>query len=154
MLRRKSSRLRTVSDSLRSLIADMFETMDRNRGIGLAANQVGRPWRVIVIGVEDDRLAVVNPEIVKVNGAEVADEGCLSLPNWYGPVERATDVTFKGRDERGRPLRRRVQGLAARVVQHELDHLEGVIFTDRLTDRSALRFVDSRSAEAQDLHAS
>ena len=154
LLRRKSSRLRKVSSDTRRLIADMFETMDRFRGVGLAANQIGRPWRVIVLGFDDERLAVVNPQIVKASGAEVADEGCLSLPNWFGPVERATTVVFKGLNEHGQPLRRHAEGLLARALQHEIDHLDGVIFTDRLTDRDALRFVDPTSDEAQHLHAS
>ena len=154
LLRRKSSRLRKVSSDTRRLIADMFQTMDRLRGAGLAANQIGRPWRVIVLGLDGERLAVVNPQIVKASGAEVADEGCLSLPNWFGPVERATTVVFKGLDEQGEPLRRRAEGPLARALQHEIDHLDGVIFTDRLTDRDALRFVDPTSDEAQHLHAS
>ena len=154
LLRRKSSRLRSVSDDVRDLIVDMFETMDHRNGIGLAANQIGRPWRLIVVSAGDDRLAIVNPEVVKAGGTQVGDEGCLSLPNWYGPVERATQVTVKGLDERGRKLRRRVTGLAARAVLHEIDHLDGVIFTDRLTDDSKLRFVDPREAHAKGLHAS
>ena len=153
MLRRKSSRLRNVSNEVRCLVADMFETMDRYRGVGLSANQIGRPWRVIVVGIECDRFAVINPRAVEVSGAEVADEGCLSLPNWFGPVERATQVTIKGLDARGQALRRRASGLLARVLLHEIDHLDGTIFTDRLTDPAALRFVDPRSAEAQRMHA-
>ena len=86
--------------------------------------------------------------------AAVADEGCLSLPNWYGPVERATNVTVKGLDLDGKPVRRRLRDLAARVVLHEIDHLDGVIFTDRLVDPEKLRFVDPRSPEAHELRAS
>ena len=120
----------------------MFETMDAHRGTGLAAPQVGRPWRVIVADTGSERLMLVNPEIVRADGAAVADEGCLSLPNWYGPVERATDVTVKGLGLDGKPVRRRLRDLAARVVLHEIDHLDGVIFTDRLVDPEKLRFVD------------
>ncbi len=132
----------------------MFETMDHHNGIGLAANQIGRPWRLVVVNAGEDRLAIVNPEVVKAGGAHVGDEGCLSLPNWYGPVERETDATVKGLDERGRKLRCRVTGLAARALLHEIDHLDGVIFTDRLTDESKLRFADPREAQAKGLHAS
>ena len=88
------------------------------------------------------------------SGASIAEEGCLSLPNWYGPVERATDVTVKGLGLNGKPVRHRLQDLAARVVLHEIDHLDGVVFTDRLVDPEKLRFVDPRSPEAQDLRAS
>ena len=154
MLRRKASGIGRVSAGLRTFVADMFETMDAHRGTGLAAPQVGRPWRVIVADTGSERLMLVNPEIVRADGAAVADEGCLSLPNWYGPVERATDVTVKGLGLDGKPVRRRLRDLAARVVLHEIDHLDGVIFTDRLVDPEKLRFVDPRSPEAQRLRAS
>ncbi len=154
MLRRKASRVSRVSAGLRTFVDDLFDTMDANRGAGLAATQVGRPWRVIVASVGDERLALVNPEIVRASGAEVADEGCLSLPNWFGPVERATEVTVKGRSVDGASVRRRLRGLLARVVQHEIDHLDGIVFTDRLVDSQRLRFVDPRSPEASRLRAS
>ncbi len=154
MLRRKASRVRGVSAGLRTFVDDMFDTMLANRGAGLAAPQLGRPWRVIVADTGDERFALINPEVVRASGAAVAEEGCLSLPNWYGPVERATDVTVKGLGLDGKPARRRLLNLAARVVLHEIDHLDGVIFTDRLVDPEKLRFVDPRSPEAQDLRAS
>jgi len=154
MLRRKSSRLARVGDDTRRLIAAMFATMDRYGGIGLAANQIGRPWRVIVVGLDAERHALVNPAIARATGAAVAEEGCLSLPNWYGPVERATTITVKALDLRGQPVRHTFNGLLARAVQHEVDHLDGVIFTDRLTDPTALRFVDPREAAERGLHAS
>ena len=154
MLRRKASRIGRVSASLRTFVDDMFDTMQANRGAGLAAPQVGRPWRVIVADTGGERFALVNPEVVRASGSAIADEGCLSLPNWYGPVERATDVTIKGLGLDGKPVRRRLRDLAARVVLHEIDHLDGVIFTDRLVDPDKLRFVDPRSPEAQQLQAS
>ncbi len=154
MLRRKASRVRGVSAGLRTFVDDMFETMQAHRGAGLAAPQLGRPWRVIVADTGSERFALVNPEVVRASGAAVAEEGCLSLPNWYGPVERATDVTVKGLGLDGTSVRRRLRGLAARVVLHEIDHLDGVIFTDRLVDSEKLRFVDPRSQEAQELRAS
>ena len=154
MLRRKASRISRVSAGLRTFVDDMFETMQMHRGAGLAAPQVGRPWRIIVADTGCERFALVNPEIVRASGAAVADEGCLSLPNWFGPVERATDVTVKGLGLDGKSVRRRLRDLAARVVLHEIDHLDGVIFTDRLVDPEKLRFVDPRSSEAQELRAS
>ena len=154
MLRRKSSRIRSVTPGVRKMIDDMFATMDQHRAVGVAANQVGRPWRLVVVGVDDDRLALVNPEIVCSSGSEVADEGCLSRPNWFGPVKRAHEITVRALDATGKQILRDAMGLLARVIQHEIDHLDGVIFTDRLTDRDALRFVDPTSDEAQHLHAS
>ncbi len=154
MLRRKASRVRGVSAGLRTFVDDMFDTMQANHGSGLAATQVGRPWRVIVADTGSERFALINPEVVRSSGAAIADEGCLSLPNWYGPVERATDVTVKGLGLNGKLVRRRLHDLAARVILHEIDHLDGVIFTDRLADPEKLRFVDPRSPEARELQAS
>lgn len=154
MLRRKSSRIRSVTPGIRRMIDDMFATMDDHHAVGLAANQIGRPWRLVVVGVDDDRLALVNPEIVSSSGSEVADEGCLSLPNWYGPVERALSIRVRALDAQGKTLRHEATGLLARAIQHEIDHLDGVIFTDRLTDPDALRFVDPASDEARRLRAS
>ncbi len=154
MLRRKSSRIRSVTPGVRQMIDDMFATMDQHHGIGVAANQIGRPWRLVVVGVDDDRLALVNPEIVRSSGSEVADESCLSLPNWFGPVERAQAITVRALDAKGKRIRQEAAGLLARAIQHEIDHLDGVIFTDRLTDLDALRFVDPKSPEAQRLRAS
>ncbi len=154
MLRRKSSRIRSVTPGIRKMIDDMFATMDQHRGVGVAANQIGRPWRLVVVGVDDDRLALVNPEIVRSSGSEVADEGCLSLPNWFGPVERAQEIVVRALDPTGKRIRRDATGLLARAIQHEIDHLDGVIFTDRLTEPDALRFVDPNSPEAQRLRAS
>ena len=154
MLRRKASRVRGVSAGLRTFVDDMFDTMQANHGSGLAATQVGRPWRVIVADTGSERFALINPEVVRSSGSAIADEGCLSLPNWYGPVERATDVTVKGLGLNGKPVRHRLHDLAARVVLHEIDHLDGVIFTDRLVNPEKLRFVDPRSPEARELQAS
>ena len=154
MLRRKSSRIRSVTPGIRRMIDDMFATMEHHHAVGVAANQIGRPWRLVVVGVDGDRLALVNPEIVWSEGSEVADEGCLSLPNWYGPVERAVTIRVRALNAEGQPLRREATGLLARAIQHEIDHLDGVIFTDRLTDPDALRFVDPSSDEARRLRAS
>lgn len=154
MLRRKSSRVRRVTPGVRQMIGKMFATMDAHHAVGVAANQIGRPWRLIVVGVHDDRLALINPEIVRTNGFHVADEGCLSLPNWYGPVERAEKITVQAIDTKGKNFRRDAQGLLARAIQHEIDHLNGIIFTDRLLDQAALRFVDPESSEAHGLQVS
>lgn len=154
MLRRKSSRIRSVTPGVRQLIVDMFATMDQHQAVGVAANQIGRPWRLVVVGVDDERLALVNPEIVRSTGAEVADEGCLSLPNWFGPVERGKEITIRALDAEGKRIRRHAAGLLARAIQHEIDHLDGVIFTDRLVDPEGLRFVDPKAPEARGLRAS
>lgn len=122
---------------LNQLIAEMRQTMKKANGIGLAANQIGLPYCLFVAevrGVQGERkfYAVFNPEIEKV-GAEkiVAEEGCLSVPDLYGEVTRAAQVTLKGLDKNGKPIKIKAWGLLARVFQHEVDHLQGTLFIDK-----------------------
>jgi len=138
VLREKSREVRDFDDALRALVADLFETMAAYNGVGLAANQVGSAQRVFVIDLaqEDgahDRFAVVNPVLDRRSGKEKAEEGCLSMPGILEEVERATLVRMRGLDEHGRKLERTLSGFVARAVQHEVDHLDGVLFTDRLS---------------------
>ena len=137
-LREKAREVRDFDASLRSLVADLYETMAAYQGVGLAANQVGVAQRVFVVDVpqEDgshDRFAVVNPVLDQRSGKEKAEEGCLSMPGILEDVERATRVRLRGLDEQGRGIDRALSGFAARAVQHEADHLDGVLFTDRLS---------------------
>ncbi len=121
---------------LDALIAEMVETMYAREGVGLAAPQVGRNLRVFVFDVSADRnqpCAVVNPRIVERSGTQEDDEGCLSVPGLRGRVRRAARVTVEGLDPAGRPLRLEGEGLMARMFQHEIDHLDGVLFCDRLS---------------------
>ncbi|HVA25072.1 MAG TPA: peptide deformylase [Chloroflexota bacterium] len=140
VLRRKAKKASRVDDSLRRLIDDMFYTMYNNdtRGIGLAAPQVGVSIRVIVVDMQDDEhepIALVNPEIVKASQELVcAAEGCLSVPGLRGDVERHEWVTVKARDDRGHETRIRADGWFARCLQHEIDHLDGILYTDKATD--------------------
>lgn len=138
VLRRKADEVASFDESLRSLVADMFETSRAYNGVGLAANQVGVPQRVFVVDVPleggaRDRFAVVNPVLDQRSGKESGEEGCLSMPGIYEEVVRATTVRLRGFDEHGKPLERIVEGYLARAVQHEADHLDGVLFTDRLS---------------------
>ncbi len=138
VLREKAREVREFDDSLRDLVSDLFETMAAYTGVGLAANQVGVAQRVFVVDVprEDgthDRFAVVNPVLDKRSGKEKAEEGCLSMPGILADVDRATKVHLRGFDEHGQPIDRVVEGFLARAVQHETDHLDGVLFTDRLS---------------------
>jgi peptide deformylase len=138
VLRQKAKEVRAYDDSLRVLVADLFETMAAYNGVGLAANQVGVAQRVFVVDVprEDgthDRFAVVNPQISERKGKQKDEEGCLSMPGIAEDVERARDVRLRGFDENGQPIDRQVSGFLARAVQHEADHLDGVLFTDRLS---------------------
>lgn len=149
-LRKKSKKVSRFGDALKALIDDMFETMYAAHGLGLAAPQIGVLQRVFVIEMpaeheEPDeegnpgreitpaqRYVLVNPEIVKTRGEEEMDEACLSIPGYRGLVKRATDVTIKGFDADGKPVRYRGYDLLAQAFQHELDHLDGILYLDRL----------------------
>ncbi len=138
VLREKAKPVDAFDDSLRALVADLFDTMKAYNGVGLAANQVGVAQRVFVLDVPresepNDRLAIVNPVLSERSGREAGEEGCLSMPGIVEDVTRATHVRVQGFDEHGRPIDRVLEGYAARAVQHETDHLDGVLFTDRLS---------------------
>lgn len=138
VLREKALEVAGVDDSLRSLIADMRETMKAYNGVGLAANQVGVLQRVLVVDVplDDERraaLALVNPVILSRSGSETGEEGCLSIPGIFEDVTRALHIKVRGLDERGQPLAFEAEGYLARALQHEVDHLDGVLFVDRLS---------------------
>lgn len=152
VLRRKARRVTDFGSELQTLIDDMVETMRAAPGVGLAAPQVNVPLRVIVVefGSEEDEEAppklytVVNPEIVRAEGDIVNGvEGCLSIPGFVGEVERYSHITVKGQNRHGRPIRIKAQGWLARIFQHEIDHLDGILFTDR-----ALRVWQPQEGEA------
>lgn len=141
ILRRQTEPVAGIDDGVRALIADMFETMYAAEGIGLAAPQVGRSERVTVVDVEGARYALVNPAIVERGGSERGEEGCLSIPEIYGDVDRASHVVVAALDENGEEVRVEATGLLARCLQHEIDHLDGKLFIDYLSylkRRSAL----------------
>lgn len=133
VLRQTTTPVAAVTDALRQLADDMFETMYAARGIGLAAPQVGRTERLAVVDVEDEPIVMFNPEIVRTEGpAAKSEEGCLSIPEVYGDVERPSRIVvrFLGRD--GQPVEREADDLLARCIQHEVDHLDGKLFIDYL----------------------
>jgi peptide deformylase len=132
VLRQQSAEVAEVDGGVRQLIDDLFETMEAAKGVGLAANQVGVATRVAVVGVEDERLAMVNPVIVSAEGKDRAEEGCLSIPDAYGEVERADRIVLEALGRDGKPFRLEAGGLLARAIQHEVDHLDGILFVDHL----------------------
>lgn len=155
-LRQKATRVRTVDDALRKLAADMFETMLDAPGVGLAAPQVGVTRRLIVVHVpagyrdEDDpefSVTLVNPEIIRSQGREIGTEGCLSIPGWVGDVPRFDAITVKATTLENKAIRLKAFGFPARVLQHEIDHLDGILFTDRVEDRESLRMVPEEDEE-------
>ena len=132
VLRQQSDPVAAVDAEVRQLIDDLFETMDAAKGVGLAANQVGVARRVAGVGVDDARLAMVNPVLVSAEGRDRAEEGCLSIPDVYGEVARPERVVLEATGRDGQPYRLEAEGLLARAIQHEIDHLDGILFIDHL----------------------
>lgn len=135
VLRRPTTEVIEVTDELRKLIANMFETMYAAEGIGLAAPQVGRNERVAVVDVEGSKFTLINPRIISTPGIrkEKAEEGCLSIPDIYGDVERQFTVTIRASDESGNAYEATGSELLGRCFQHEIDHLDGKLFIDYLS---------------------
>ena len=133
ILRQATIPVTAVSDELRRLIANMFDTMHHARGIGLAAPQVGRTERLAVVEVDDVRLVLINPAIVERAGRAKSEEGCLSIPDIYADVERPSRVTVQALDEQFAPFEMEANELLARCIQHEIDHLDGKLFLDYLS---------------------
>lgn len=133
-LRERTRQVAQPTDELRQLVADLFETMYAAKGVGLAANQIGELDRVAVIDVGDgEPLAMVNPVIVEQSGEDAAEEGCLSIPELYEEVTRAWTVQVDAIDQDGEPIHIAAEGLKARALQHEIDHLDGILFIDRVS---------------------
>lgn len=133
VLRQKTEPVRRLTPSLLQLLDDMVETMVEADGAGLAAPQVGISKRVIVYRDENDVFELINPVIVSSRGPAVDIEGCLSFPGLYGEVPRAEHVQVTGLNREGKEIRLDAKGFLARVLQHEIDHLEGILFVDRAT---------------------
>ncbi|MEO6526410.1 MAG: peptide deformylase [Gemmatimonadaceae bacterium] len=133
ILRQATMPVTEVTDDLRRLIDDMFETMHHARGIGLAAPQVGRAERLAVVDVDDLPLVIINPEVISRAGKAKAEEGCLSIPDIYADVERAKNVVVRAMDVDGNTFEIEGSELLARCLQHEIDHLDGKLFLDYLS---------------------
>ena len=130
VLRAKARDVDVFDASLSRLLDDMLDTMYSAPGIGLAAPQIGISKRIIVLDVGDGPIRMTNPKIVEVNGEQVGLEGCLSIPGLYGDVRRHDKIVVKGQDASGRTFRVQAEGLLSRCFQHEIDHLDGKLFTD------------------------
>jgi peptide deformylase len=137
VLRRRAAEVVEIDDRLRLLVEDMFETMYEAEGIGLAGPQVGVSRRVIVVDLQQEGsepFALINPRIVESGSAtEKAEEGCLSIPGIAAAVERPARVVVEGMDVDGHPVRIEAEGLLGRCLQHEVDHLDGILFIDRIS---------------------
>lgn len=141
VLRKITTPVEEVTDEIRSLVSDMFDTMYAAEGIGLAAPQVGRTERITVMDVEGQKFALINPEIIEREGSARGEEGCLSIPEIFGEVTRSTRVIVRALNEKGEQFEAEGTELLARCMQHEIDHLDGKLFIDYLSmlkRRSAL----------------
>ncbi len=137
VLRRKTLPIKQVDDTIRDLVKDMAEVLDAERGIGLAANQVGKSVALLVIDPaaideEGDSLPLLNPKITSRSGTITDEEGCLSFPGLRLPIQRAMEIRVDAEDLSGNPIVLEARGMLARVLQHEIDHLNGILFVDRL----------------------
>jgi peptide deformylase len=144
VLRQKAKKVRTIDRSIKKLIADMCETLHADAGrVGLAANQVGVTLRVTVIGLPDEEdIILINPEIVRRKGQRLVSEGCLSIPGYIGELYRAETVTAKGLGPDGREVRIKAEGLLAQALEHETDHLNGILYIDRMENLDTLRKIE------------
>ena len=153
VLRQKAKRVTQIDRSIQKLIDDMIETMREAPGVGLAAPQVGVPLRLAVIEVDEKITVIVNPEIIKSTGEVELDEGCLSVPGFWGRLNRAERVSVKALDRHGKEQRiRDAEGLLAQALQHEIDHLDGYLYVDRMDNLDKLQRsepVRKRDADAR-----
>jgi peptide deformylase len=161
ILRTKSRRVQAVSPKMVAFAEQMLETMREANGVGLAAPQVGVLQRLFVVELPEDEendepaqtYILFNPKIIKGRGEQIGYEGCLSIPGYIGEVARHQQITLEALDEKGDPVRLRAEGYLARVFQHELDHLDGILYTDRLTDPETYQPVEAGEEEVAELEA-
>ncbi|HEV8340628.1 MAG TPA: peptide deformylase [bacterium] len=147
ILRRRARQVGRVTLGDQHLIDAMLETLHTVRGLGLAAPQVGESKRILVAEVEDRVVVLVDPTISRASGEEIDTEACLSIPGVVAPVRRALRVTVKGKNRRGRGITVQAEGLLARVLQHEIDHLDGILFLDRVEDPAAIERIRPEETE-------
>ena len=143
VLREKAKKVTSYDGSIQRLINDMVDTLDAASGVGLAANQVGVRLRIVVIQIPDeDVLILVNPEIIEKKGERLVIEGCLSIPGYQAEIKRANSVKIKARNREGKPFRLTARELKAHALEHEIDHLNGILYIDYLEDDSHLQKVE------------
>jgi peptide deformylase len=140
VLRQKAKRVTSVDKSIQKLVDDMIDTLREASGVGLAAPQVGVPLRIAVIEIPDEEvITLINPEIVKRTGERTLDEACLSIPGYQGTLTRSVQVKAKALDRNGKTIRIKGEDLLAQALEHELDHLDGILYTDHIDDPENLR---------------
>lgn len=144
VLRQKAKRVSSIDGSIQRIINDMVETMQEANGVGLAAPQVGVSLRVVVLQMPgEEPMAIINPEIVKSGGEQEVTEGCLSIPSHFGQIKRSASVIVKGQDGTGKAIRIRATGLMAEALEHEIDHLNGILYIDHIESQDKLHKVET-----------
>ncbi len=150
VLRLKAKKVSRIDGSVQRLIGDMIETMRQVNGVGLAAPQIGVPLRVIVVQMPgEEPVALINPEIVKQVGQQEVTEGCLSVPGYFGDIKRSAQVVVKGKDCHGKAVRIKAIGLMAEALEHEVDHLDGRLYIDRIESTDRLHKVEHPMLETE-----
>lgn len=140
VLRQKAKRVRSVDSLIHKLIDDMIETMHACSGVGLAAPQVGVSLKVAVIEVPGEEvITLINPEVIRRKGERIVEEGCLSVPGYKGEIKRSEMVKVKGLDRNGKEIRLKAEGLLAQALEHEIDHLNGILYIDHLESPDKLQ---------------
>ncbi|MCX6007542.1 MAG: peptide deformylase [Chloroflexi bacterium] len=143
ILRKKAKKVTDIDVSVQRLIDNMIETLDKASGVGLAANQVGVPLRVVIIHIPDkDVMVLINPEIIEKTGERLVVEGCLSIPGYQAELKRSESVRVKARDRQGKLFRKKATDLLAQAFEHEIDHLNGILYVDYLQDMNKLEKTD------------
>ncbi|UOO38224.1 peptide deformylase [Oscillospiraceae bacterium CM] len=138
LLRKKAEKVRSVNTSIITLLNDLTETLEAHQAVGLSAPQVGSPQRLIVVKNESSHLLFINPVIIRSDGRQVSFEGCLSLPGLYGKVKRPENIVVRALNTKGKPYEMAASGRLACVLCHEIDHLDGVLFTDKVLPSSLI----------------
>jgi peptide deformylase len=148
VLRQKAKKVSKIDESVRQLIDDMIETMRSASGVGLAATQIGVPLKIAVIEIPAEEVIVlVNPEIIKKEGERTIGEACLSVPGYQGEIKRSVRVKVKARDRQGRYIRVKGDELLAQALEHEIDHLNGILYIDRVEEPDKLYKVGPESQQ-------
>ncbi len=152
VLRQKAKKVSSIDTSVQRLIDNMIETMQSANGVGLAAPQIGKSLRVIVLQMPgEEPQVIINPEIVKSSGEQEVTEGCLSVPGYYGEIKRSAEVTVKGMDRHGKVMRIKGTGLMAEALEHEIDHLNGVLYVDHIEDDGKLYKIEQAEKTKPDI---
>jgi peptide deformylase len=150
VLRQKAKKVPTIDHSLQRLIDDMVTTMQQANGVGLAAPQIGVSLRVAVLQMpEEEPFAIINPEIIKRSGDREVGEGCLSVPGYQGELKRSASVTVKGLNREGSKIRIKATGLMAQALEHEIDHLNGILYIDHIESEDKLYKLEPKTNDIE-----